>query len=119
MGKTASGKEKKSRAPLKAGRKAQSAKAATRNAKAGKKSARKQRRTARVPEIQRILAANLRTYRKQAKLTQLELAERAGLNGKHVGGIERAEENVTIATLEKLAGVLHIPLHRLLTPPSQ
>ena len=48
-------------------------------------------------------------------LSQEELAARAGLHRTYVGMIERAEKNLTLRNIEKLAIALEIPLEKLLT----
>jgi transcriptional regulator with XRE-family HTH domain len=45
----------------------------------------------------------VRELRKAAGLTQSQLAERAGLNPRFVGSIERAEQNPTLMVIGKLA----------------
>jgi transcriptional regulator with XRE-family HTH domain len=54
-------------------------------------------------EAKRNLGRRLKTLRKQAALTQEDLAERAGLNPKYISGIERGRENPTLDTLLRLA----------------
>lgn len=49
---------------------------------------------------------NIRNYREAINISQEELAYRAGLNRTHIGMIERAEKNITILTLEKIAKAL-------------
>jgi len=41
--------------------------------------------------------------RRTLGISQEELADRCGLHRTYIGGIERAERNITIATLEQLA----------------
>jgi transcriptional regulator with XRE-family HTH domain len=52
------------------------------------------------------LAANIRSLRESAGISQEQLGRRAGLHRTYVGGVERGERNVTLSTLEKLAGAL-------------
>ncbi|MGE3433530.1 MAG: helix-turn-helix domain-containing protein [Ramlibacter sp.] len=52
------------------------------------------------------MASNLRTRRKAVGLSQEVLADLAGLHRTYVGGIERAERNVSIDNIEKLAAAL-------------
>ena len=49
------------------------------------------------------LAANVRRIRLGLGLSQEELADRSGLHRTYVGAIERAERNVSVATVEALA----------------
>ena len=41
--------------------------------------------------------------RKELKLSQEQLAEEAGLHRTYIGMIERAEKNVTLVNIEKIA----------------
>lgn len=58
------------------------------------------------PNARTRLASNLRTRRKAVGLSQEVLADLAGLHRTYVGGIERAERNVSIDNIEKLAVAL-------------
>lgn len=58
------------------------------------------------PNARTRLAFNLRTRRKAVGLSQEVLADLAGLHRTYVGGIERAERNVSIDNIEKLAAAL-------------
>ena len=46
--------------------------------------------------------------RKELKLSQEQLAEEAGLHRTYIGMIERAEKNVTLVNIEKIAKALKI-----------
>jgi transcriptional regulator with XRE-family HTH domain len=59
------------------------------------------------------LGETIRTYRKNAKLTQEELAERADLNFKYLGEIERGENTVSIAALQRIAKALGVRVRDL------
>jgi transcriptional regulator with XRE-family HTH domain len=61
------------------------------------------------------LAANLRRIRNERKLSQDELADICGLHRTFIGGIERAERNITISTLEKIAYSLNLDPIGLIT----
>lgn len=61
-----------------------------------------------------VIAANVRRLRKGKKLSQEELADVCGYHRTYVGMIERSERNITIATLEALAGALGVEPLRLL-----
>ena len=54
-------------------------------------------------ELKKIIAKNLVTYRKQAHLTQAELAEKVGYSDKNVSKWERAEGVPDVLVLHQLA----------------
>ena len=54
------------------------------------------------------IGLKVRELRKKKKLTQDDLAEKAGITGKYLGMVERGEVNVTIKVLENLADVLGV-----------
>ena len=62
-----------------------------------------------------LLANNLRAYRKQNGISQEQLAEACDLHRTYIGSVERCERNVTLSTLEVLAGALGVSVSRLLT----
>lgn len=66
-------------------------------------------------ELRRVLAENVRAYRRQKKLSQEEFAEICGLHRTYVGSVERAERNVTLNTLEAFATALGVSVPALLT----
>jgi len=47
-------------------------------------------------------------------LSQEKLAEKTGLNRNYVGEIERAEKNITLETLQKIAKALDVRVGDLL-----
>lgn len=51
--------------------------------------------------------------RKELKLSQEQLAEEAGLHRSYIGMIERAEKNVTLVNIEKIAKALKISIPEL------
>ena len=63
-----------------------------------------------------ILAANLRKERERLGISQEELAERAGLHRTYVGAVERAERNISIDNIEKLAAAIECTVAEILTP---
>lgn len=63
---------------------------------------------ARLLEVQRSIAANVRRWRARRGLTQEALAEAAELGPVHLRKIERGTENVTISTLIALADALEV-----------
>jgi transcriptional regulator with XRE-family HTH domain len=63
--------------------------------------------------IRSMLAANIKKYRAKNKLSQEELAFRAGLHRTYISSIECMERNVTIDSVEKIAEAFNIPIYRL------
>ena len=59
-------------------------------------------------EIQSVLAANVRKYRKAANLSQDQLAEIAGLHRTYIGGIEQKRVNVSLKNIGKIAVALGV-----------
>lgn len=64
----------------------------------------------------RILAQNLRRLREANKLTQGDVAERAGLSRVAYRNIETAESNPRVETLSRIAEALDVKLQDLLAP---
>ncbi len=58
--------------------------------------------------------SRVREERQKQKLSQEELAEKAGVHRTYIGMIERAEKNITLTNIERIAKALGVPLHRLL-----
>lgn len=76
----------------------------------GEKATRKPR-----PTTTRILAENIRDFRKAKNLSQEQLADLCNLHRTYVGSVERCERNVTLSTLEVLAAALGVSVPQLLT----
>lgn len=55
----------------------------------------------------------VREFRKQKNLSQEELADKAGLHRTYIGMIERAEKNITLLNIEKLAIALNVNIKQL------
>jgi DNA-binding XRE family transcriptional regulator len=66
-----------------------------------------------------VMAANVRRARHVAKLTQEELAARAGVSARYLGSIERAEVSATVTVLERLAAALGVDPCALIRPQRQ
>ena len=62
----------------------------------------------------RVFAEKLREARLAKKLSQEGLAELANLHRTYVGSVERAERNVSIDNMERLAKAVGCPLRDLL-----
>jgi transcriptional regulator with XRE-family HTH domain len=65
-------------------------------------------------ELRKILASNLREYRKINDLSQEELAAKCNLHRTYIGSVERYERNVTLGTLCALSKALNIEVPSLL-----
>jgi transcriptional regulator with XRE-family HTH domain len=58
---------------------------------------------------------NLRSARLAGRLSQVQLAERAGISAKHIGQLEMGRMSVTIDTLFRLATALDSDIRRLVS----
>ena len=58
----------------------------------------------------------VRDKRTALKLSQEELAELAGVHRTYIGMIERAEKNITLSNIERIARALSVSLDQLLKP---
>jgi len=56
----------------------------------------------------------VREERHRLGLSQEELASRAGVHRTYIGMIERAEKNITLENIEKIAKALEIPLGKIM-----
>ena len=65
-----------------------------------------------------ILARNLRRLRTSAGLSQEELADRAELHRTYISSVERAQRNVSLENLFKLARGLSVSAEDLIRPVS-
>jgi transcriptional regulator with XRE-family HTH domain len=68
--------------------------------------------------ITRILANNIRTFRKIKGLSQEALAEMCNVHRTYIGAVERGERNVTLSTLELIAKAIGVDVPGLLTEGS-
>lgn len=59
-------------------------------------------------------AKRIREERKKLKLSQEEFAAKAGFHRTYIGMIERAERNITLSNIEKLAKALKTNISNLL-----
>jgi methanogenic corrinoid protein MtbC1/DNA-binding Xre family transcriptional regulator len=60
------------------------------------------------------IAQAIRGYRKNNKVSQKELAERAGLDRAYMNSIEKGKKNITFGSLLKISGALGLSLSELL-----
>ena len=59
---------------------------------------------------------NVQKQRKAQEISQEQLAELAGVHRTYIGMIERAEKNITLCNIEKIANALKIEIKDLLVP---
>ncbi|MEW4430355.1 helix-turn-helix transcriptional regulator [Paenibacillus pabuli] len=66
-------------------------------------------------ELLDLVGARIRDIRKAQGLSQEVLAEKAGFNSSYIGFIERAERNISLKNLEKIAAALNVGVGELFT----
>lgn len=59
-------------------------------------------------ELQRVVGANLRAHRSERGLSQEAFADVLGVHRTYMGGLERGERNLTLRSLERIAGALRL-----------
>lgn len=64
--------------------------------------------------LRAILAQNVRTFRRELRWTQEELAGNAGLDRTQVSAVERSLGNPSLETIAKMAEALQVPAAELL-----
>lgn len=65
-------------------------------------------------DILNIFGENVRKYRHKLDISQEELAHRADLHRTYIGMIERAEKNITLINMTKIANALEVKIDDLL-----
>lgn len=65
-------------------------------------------------DINDIVAWKIAKFRTKQNLTQMELADLAGLHRTYIGHIERAEKNIGVRNLQKIAIALSVDIKELL-----
>ncbi|NBG66881.1 helix-turn-helix domain-containing protein [Acidiluteibacter ferrifornacis] len=65
-------------------------------------------------EILNLFGENVRKYRRLLNISQEELAHKADLHRTYIGMIERAEKNITLVNIEKIANALEVKIEDLL-----
>lgn len=64
--------------------------------------------------ILKVFGENVQRHRKEQNISQEKLAEIAGVHRTYIGMIERAEKNITLRNMEKIAKALNIHITELL-----
>ncbi|WP_432284706.1 helix-turn-helix transcriptional regulator [Aminobacter sp. BA135] len=70
-------------------------------------------------DLKEVMARNLRRARHDKKLTQEELADRAGLSMRYIGAIERGDVSASVTVLGQIADALEIDPSDLLKESSK
>jgi transcriptional regulator with XRE-family HTH domain len=65
-------------------------------------------------DLQRRLGRNLRSLRRAKGLSQEAFADVLRIHRTYVGGLERGERNITLKTVERIAGALGVDASDLL-----
>ena len=60
-----------------------------------------------------LFGRNVQNHRKAQGLSQEQLADRAGVHRTYIGMIERAEKNITLVNIEKIARALGVDIKDL------
>jgi transcriptional regulator with XRE-family HTH domain len=64
--------------------------------------------------VRQIFGQNLRRKRETLRISQEDLAEKAGLHRTYIGSVERGERNVSIDNMERLAVAVGSTIQQLL-----
>lgn len=68
---------------------------------------------------EKVVGLNIRRIRKEAGLSQEQLAHKADMDMRYLGGIERGEYNPTVAMLGKIAEALNVHPSVFLGDPAE
>lgn len=61
------------------------------------------------------VGSRIRQIRKAQGLSQQALAEKCGFTFSYIGGVERAEKNISLINLSKIAAALDVGVHQFFT----
>lgn len=64
--------------------------------------------------LRQVLADNIRRFRRELGISQEELAHRAKIHRTYMSSIERAQRNIAIDNIKKIANGLEVKPHQLL-----
>lgn len=64
-------------------------------------------------EVLEIFIKNMKKYRNQKKLSQEDLASKAGLHRTYISSVERGQRNISLENIEKIAKALEIEVYKL------
>ena len=66
-----------------------------------------------IGKVRKAIGANVRTFRKEAGLSQESLAEKAELHPVYISQVERGTKAVSVEALWKLSRALRVPMTAL------
>jgi transcriptional regulator with XRE-family HTH domain len=61
-----------------------------------------------------VIGDNIKFFRKKAKMTQVELAEKANISRSYLADVERNRYNPSFETLKAIASALNVPISSLI-----
>jgi transcriptional regulator with XRE-family HTH domain len=61
-----------------------------------------------------MIGDNIKFFRKKAKMTQVELAEKANISRSYLADVERDRYNPSLDTLKAIASALNVPVNSLI-----
>jgi transcriptional regulator with XRE-family HTH domain len=64
-------------------------------------------------QVLKLVGMRIRDLRKERNWSQEQLAEKADFHFSYIGGIERAEKNISMLNLEKIANALEVEIYDL------
>lgn len=64
-------------------------------------------------DIKRVFANNMKKYRTQIGLSQLTIADRAGLHRTYISAVERERRSIALENVQKIADALEIETYLL------
>ena len=72
-------------------------------------------------DLYRIIGTNIKYYREQSRLTQIQLAEQAGISISYLSKIEAAGSNksLSISVLNQIANVLNVEINEFFKEAEQ
>jgi transcriptional regulator with XRE-family HTH domain len=64
-------------------------------------------------DTRKIVGTNLRHFREQRGLSQIEFGKVSGFHPNYIGDIEHGKRNISVDNLTKIAEALELPIHIL------
>jgi len=69
-------------------------------------------------DLNKIVAENVYNIRRSLNLTQEQMAKRTGMTGASLGSLERAQKNITLASIGQVAAAFGVDPHALVCGPN-